>query len=329
MNPGLGPGVEFDLIRRFLASAPAARQGVRVGPGDDAAVVTGEGIVLSTDLSVEDVHFRRAWLTAREVGYRAAGAALSDLAAMAARPIGVLASLAVPPADAGEFAAEVMAGVRGAAEAVGGALLGGDLTRSPGPVVLDVTVVGDAAEPVVRGGARPGMEVWVTGELGAAALAVSLLLRGEAPPPPARRCFAAPEPRVREARWLAERGVPAAMLDLSDGLLGDAAHLAAASGVALVLDPAAIPVHPALAAAGLASGEALEMAVSGGEDYELCLCAEAGAGEAVREEFLAEFGVKLTRVGRVEAGAGVFWGGAGEGRTPAVRGGFQHFGEGA
>ena len=76
MNPGLGPGVEFDLIRRFLAPAPAARQGVRVGPGDDAAVVTGEGIVLSTDLSVEDVHFRRAWLTAREVGYRAAGAAL-------------------------------------------------------------------------------------------------------------------------------------------------------------------------------------------------------------------------------------------------------------
>jgi thiamine-monophosphate kinase len=328
MNPGLGPGVEFDLIRRFLAPAPAARQEVRVGPGDDAAVVAGEGIVLSTDLSVEDVHFRRAWLSAREVGYRAAGAALSDLAAMAARPIGVLASLAVPPADAGEFAAEVMAGVRGAAEAVGGTLLGGDLTRSPGPVVLDVTVVGDAAAPVVRAGARAGMEVWVTGELGAAALAVSLLLRGEEPPPAARRCFAAPQPRVREALWLAERGLPAAMLDLSDGLLGDAAHLATASEVAIVLDPAAIPVHPALAAAGLAPGEALELAVSGGEDYELCLCAEAGAGEAVREAFLAEFGVAHTRVGRVVAGAGVYRGGAGEGRTPAG-GGFQHFGESA
>lgn len=326
MNPGLGPGVEFDLIRRFLAPAPVAREGVRVGPGDDAAVVAGDGIVLSTDLSVEEVHFRRAWLSAREVGYRAAGAALSDLAAMAARPIGVLASLAVPPADAGGYAAEVMEGVRAAAEAAGGTLLGGDLTRSPGPVVLDVTVVGDAASPVVRSGARAGMEVWVTGGLGAAALAVSFLLRGEEPPPAARRRFAAPEPRVREALWLAERRLPAAMLDLSDGLLGDAAHLAAASEVAIVLDSAAIPVHPALAAAGLAPAEALELAVSGGEDYELCLCAEAGAGEAVREEFVAVFGVGLTRVGRVEAGAGVYWGGAGEERTPARRGGFQHFG---
>jgi thiamine-monophosphate kinase len=96
--------------------------------------------------------------------------------------------------------------------------------------------------------------------------------------------------------------------------------------VALVLDPAAIPIDPALAAAGLSPSEALEMAVSGGEDYELCLCAEADAGDAVRGEFLAAFGVALTRVGWVEAGAGVYWGGAGEGRTPALRGGFQHFG---
>ncbi|HLL81306.1 MAG TPA: AIR synthase related protein, partial [Longimicrobium sp.] len=132
--PGLlGPGAEFDLIRRFLAPAQAGRQDVRVGPGDDGAVVAGEGIVLSSDLSVEEVHFRRDWLGPEGIGYRAAAAALSDLAAMAARPIGVLGSLAVPARDAGDYAVAVMEGVRRAAESVGAVLLGGDLTRSPGP----------------------------------------------------------------------------------------------------------------------------------------------------------------------------------------------------
>ena len=153
-------------------------------------------------------------------------------------------------------------GARAAAEGVGGTLLGGDLTRSPGPVILDVTVVGEAGTPVLRSGARAGMEVWVTGELGAAALCVMLLLRGDEPSPSARRRFAAPEPRIREARWLAERGVPAAMLDLSDGLAGDAAHLAAASGVAIVLDAAAIPIHPALAAAGAKAAAAAAVLVA-------------------------------------------------------------------
>jgi thiamine-monophosphate kinase len=325
VNAGLGPGAEFDLIRRFLTPAAAARRDVRVGPGDDAAVVVGEGIVLSSDLSVEGIHFRREWISAREVGYRAAAAALSDLAAMAARPIGILTSLAVAREDAPDYAAEVMEGARAAAEAVEGVVLGGDLTRSPGPVILDVTVVGEAPAPVLRSGALPGMEVWVTGELGAAALCVRRLLRDEAPPPAARRRFVAPEPRTREARWLAARGIPAAMLDLSDGLLGDAAHFVAASGVAIVLDRAAIPVHPALIGAGLSTGEAVSLAVSGGDDYELCFCAEPG-WEGVAAEFTAEFGIALTRVGRVEAGAGVYWGGAGEGRTPADGGGFQHFG---
>lgn len=326
MNPGLGPGAEFDLIRRFLARAPEPRQDVRVGPGDDAAVVVGDGIVLSTDLSVEGIHFRREWISAREIGYRAAAAALSDLAAMAARPIGVLASLAVSGTDAGDFAAAVMDGVRSAAEDQGGAVLGGDLTRSPGPVVLDVTVVGEARAPVLRSGARDGMDVWVTGALGGAALFVRQMLRGEASPPAARRRFAAPEPRVREAIWLAERGVTAAMLDLSDGLLGDATHLATASGVALVLDRAAVPIHPALRAAGLPEAEALKLAASGGEDYELCFCAATGAGEAVAADFFEEFGIAITRVGRVVSGTGVYWSGAGDDRIPASAGGFQHFG---
>jgi thiamine-monophosphate kinase len=321
----LGPGAEFDLIRRFLSPVQAGRPDVRVGPGDDGAVVAGEGIVLSSDLSVEEVHFRRDWLPAEGIGYRAAAAALSDLAAMAARPIGVLASLAVPRGDAGDFAVEVMEGVRRAAESVGAVVLGGDLTRSPGPVMLDVTVVGEASHPVLRSGARMGDEVWVTGELGAAAACVERLLAGRRPPRGAWPRFAEPRPRVQEARWLAERGLPSAMLDLSDGLAGDAAHLAAASGVAILLVRELVPVHPAVQLHTRSRSRAVEMALGGGEDYELCFTAAAGSVEPLCREFERRFDVSLRSVGRVGHGDGVWWVDAEGHRTPLRNRGFRHF----
>lgn len=321
----LAPGAEFDLIRRFLPHAPRlGRSDVLVGPGDDCAVVTGNGIAVSVDLTVEGVHFRREWLSAHEVGCRAASVALSDLAAMAARPIGVLASLAVPDSDANEFAVQVMEGVHDAAERVGAVVLGGDLTRSTGPVVLDVTVLGEAPQPVLRSGAQPGDEVWVTGELGAAALTVARLLRGEVPHPDGLGRFTCPVPRVLEARWLAERELPRAMLDLSDGLLGDAGHLSTASDVAVVLEAAAIPVHEAVLTDTASREDALAYAVSGGDDYELCFAARPGAVQAHLDAFVDEFGVGLTRVGVVEEGLGVWWR-EGEGRRPAGGTGFQHF----
>lgn len=321
----LAPGPEFDLIRRFLEEAAEARADVRVGPGDDCAVVVGKGIALSSDLAVEAVHFRRDWLSPREIGYRAATAALSDLAAVAARPIGILVSLGVVAEDAGDAAAEVMAGARTAVETVGGVLLGGDLTRSPGPMVLDVTAVGEAAEPVLRGGGSAGHELWVTGTLGGAALAAARLLAGEAVPPEARERFVAPVARTAEALWLRERAILRAMLDLSDGLAGDAGHLAAASGVAVVLEPPTIPMHPSLSE--VRGEEALALAVSGGEDYELCFAAEPGAVQSVQAEFVARYGIPLTRVGVLEAGSGVWWAAPGGGRVAVGRGGFQHFGE--
>jgi thiamine-monophosphate kinase len=164
----------------------------------------------------------------------------------------------------------------------------------------------------------------VTGRLGAAALAVNRLLAGEEPDEEARARFARPEPRIQEARWLAERGVPTAMLDLSDGLAGDAAHLAAASGVAISLERASVPVHPAVLRACPDPTLALRLAVSGGEDYELCFAADPELLAAVTVEFEARFGVPLTRVGTVETGEGVWWGAAGGER--AREGAFQHFG---
>lgn len=287
----LGPGAEFDLIRRFLDGAAGHPVGVRVGAGDDAAVVVANGLAISTDMVVEDIHFRRSWLGPTEIGYHAAAAALSDLAAMAARPIGVLASVALGPGDEKDFGPDLMAGVSAAADAEAAALIGGDVTRSPGPLVIDIVAVGEASSPVLRSGATPGDEVWVTGTLGAAAAAVAAWLDGSDPPPAARAAFARPRPRTREAIWLAEHQLPTAMVDISDGVAGDAAHLAAASGVRIVIRAPALPV---------ARDADIALAMTGGQDYELCFTATPGSVERAAAEFSARFGVPLTRVGAVE-----------------------------
>jgi thiamine-monophosphate kinase len=331
----LGPGAEFDLIRRFLAGAgspggaPDQRVGpdVHVGPGDDCAVVRGDGIALTVDMAVEGVHFRRHWVEPAAIGYRSAAGAISDLAAMAARPMGILASLALGPGDEEEVGLAVMEGVSAAAAAVGAALLGGDLTRSPGPLVVDIVAVGEAPRPVLRSGAGVGDELWVTGSLGGAAAAVAAWLDGRAPAADAVAAFARPSPRTREALWLAGRGAPTAMVDLSDGIAGDAGHIAAASGVRIVIDGDALPVAAAARAAGGAGGAggeaALRLAATGGEDYELCFTAAPGTVEAVRAEFEARFGVALTRVGHVEEGSGAVILDA-AGRVLALEG-FQHW----
>lgn len=324
----LAPGAEFDLIRRFVPRGQPARADVSVGPGDDCAVVAG-GVALSSDMSVEGVHFRRDWLSMREVGYRAAAAALSDLAAVAARPVGVLVSLALPEADAGDPAVELMAGVREAVEWVGGVVLGGDVARTAGPLVVDVTVVGEARDPVLRSGARRGDEVWVTGELGGAGAAVRAWLAGGTPDPEARERFARPRPRVREARWLLENAAPTAMVDLSDGLAGDAAHLAVASGAAVLLSEETVPVHAAARRIAVDETDAVRLAVGGGEDYELCFTAPQGRVAAHALDFEREFGVGLTCVGRVGGGTGVWWVDVEGHRRPLGIEAFQHFAEGA
>jgi thiamine-monophosphate kinase len=321
----LASGAEFDLIRRFLPRHRAERPDVRVGPGDDCALIVGDGIALSTDMSVEGVHFRRDWLSMREIGGRVAAVALSDLAAVAARPIGILVSLALPTADAGGHAVQLMEGVRRAADQAGAALLGGDVARTPGPLVIDVTAVGEAARPVLRSGAAVGDEVWVTGELGASALYVRQMLARAEPDAAARARHAAPVPRIREARWLAERGLPTAMIDLSDGLAGDAAHLSAASGAAVLLAAELIPVHPSVRRRTASPDEALHLALTGGEDYELCFTARLGAVEPHCRAFAETFMVRLPWGGRRGGGAGVWWPDAEGHRTPLGLGGYQHF----
>jgi len=319
----LGAGGEFDLIRKCVSLGGALPPEVMIGPGDDAAVLEG-GWVISTDMAVEDVHFRRAWLSDYEIGYRAAAAAVSDLAAMAASPVALLLSAAAPQHGDVDLEA-VNAGVRAMAESVGAAVIGGDVSRSPGPLVLDVVALGRAGWPVQRNGAEPGDHVWVTGSLGGSAAAVRAWEEGGAPPAELRARFAAPLARVEAARCLVEQEVVDAMIDLSDGLAGDLGHVAAASGVAITIETNLVPVDAA-AVEVVGAEEALELALHGGEDYELCFVTDPGIVDV--GYFAERYGLRVTRVGYVTEGAGV-WIESPEGERREVdRGGFDHFGPG-
>ena len=252
----LGDGREFDAIRGMLdAWGPRAS-----GVGDDAAVLTvppGQELVVSTDASVEGVHFRRDWMSPRELGERAAAAALSDLAAMAATPLGLLLALAVPMGWQDDVL-EVARGVGAAAARARCPIVGGNLTRGT-ELSITITVLGGASSPLRRIGAGVGDRAFVTGRLGGPGAALRALLAGGQPSAADRARFVVPVPRLEEARWLVAHGAHAA-IDISDGLLADAMHLARASGVTLAIDLAALPC---------VDGVSPEDAAASGEEYEL------------------------------------------------------------
>jgi len=285
LDVALGAGAEFEAVREIVTRTGGVARGV----GDDAAVLRlarGDRLVVSVDAAIEGVHFRRDWLTPREIGWRAAAAALSDLAAMGATPVGALLALVLPAewrSDVGELAE----GFGEALRFAGAALVGGNTARGE-RLSLTTTVLGQAYAPVGRWGARPGDGVYVTGRLGGPAAALASLREGTPVPAEQRARFARPLPRLAEGRWLAAAGATA-MIDVSDGLAADLGHVAAASGMRIVLELERIPaldgIFPALAAA---SGEEYELAVTS----SLALDVDA---------FLERFGVLLTRVGHVEA----------------------------
>jgi len=260
------------------------------------------------------------------LGGRATAAALSDLAAMAAHPVGLLLSMAAPPGDVSAVEA-MQRGARAMAEAFGASVVGGDLSRSLGPIVMDVVVLGRTATPVLRNGGGEGDELWVTGTLGGAGGAVQSWTGGGVPAPSLREAFVRPTPRLREARWLAKRGLLHAAIDLSDGLAGDAGHLAAASGVRITLVEADLPLHPGLLSGDFSVAETRRLALEGGEDFELAFLAPPGRMAQEVEDFMAAFGVPLTRVGWVEAGEGVVLLPEDGGEPRDLGAGFSHFGE--
>ncbi|MEA3246465.1 MAG: thiamine-phosphate kinase [Gemmatimonadota bacterium] len=281
----LGTGAEFDLIRSLLARYGAAA----VGVGDDAGAVhapPGEILLASTDVAVDDVHFRAAWLPPDAIGYRATMAALSDLAAMAAVPRGILVALTLPRRWRGSAGA-IADGIARAAREASAPIVGGDVSGGSA-LAIAVTVLGSTARPLTRSGARPGDAIWVTGRFGGPALALDALAGGARPSPADERRFAAPVARIPEGRWLAAHGACAGV-DVSDGLAADLAHVAAASGVRITLDLDLVPA---------VDGATPEVAAASGEEYELAV---AGPADLDAAAFAREFGVPLTRVGTVDA----------------------------
>jgi thiamine-monophosphate kinase len=296
---------EFELLDRIRARLPQPGPRVRLGSGDDAAItVPGGATATSVDALVDGVHFRREWSSPAQIGAKALAVALSDLAAMGAEPGEAYVVLGIPADLDEDGCMELLDGIAWVAEETGTALAGGDVTRAPA-LTLAVTVVGHAQSAddlVTRSGARPGDALVVTGELGGAAAGLLSLEADEERPELIARQLE-PKPRLAEGRTLAKAGATA-MIDLSDGLGGDAGHLAAASGVGLRIEADTLPLPPGLAELAAAAGrDPLELATSGGEDYELLAALPeerlAGAMAAVESHG------GMTRIGTVLAGAGV------------------------
>jgi thiamine-monophosphate kinase len=282
----MGAGAEFDAIRRMLERwGPHARR-----IGDDAAVLTTLGdraLVVSTDSSVENIHFRTEWLSPQEIGYRAAAAALSDLAAMGAKPIGMLSALTVPETWRVHLDA-ITDGIGDAASFSGAPIIGGDMSRG-GELALTFTVLGTTRSALFRTAVRPGDKVFVTGRLGGPFAALSDFKAGRQPNGVNRERFARPVPRIRESLWLAEHGAGAA-IDVSDGLSADLMHLASASRVVITVDLATVPT---------VKGVSAIEAVGSGEEYELVVTSAAAFDTEVFEQ---RFGLELTEIGQVSQG---------------------------
>ena len=282
----LGSGAEFDVIRRMLERwGPRARR-----IGDDAGVVTTLGeraLVVSTDTSVENVHFRSAWLTPYEIGYRSAASALSDLAAMGAKPLGILSALVIPDGWRAHLDG-ITDGIGDAAASVEAPIIGGDMSRGE-ELALTFTVLGTAREVLFRTSARAGDKVYVTGKLGGSLNALRALQSGEVPSPADRERFAKPAPRIREAVWLSERGASSA-IDISDGLSADLSHLASASRVGITINLDRLPVT---------EGISVVDAAGSGEEYELIITAPA---TLPIDDFVTRFKLDLTEIGKVTHG---------------------------
>ena len=316
---------EFELIRQFFAAAPCAQagEGVALGIGDDCALLelpAGEQLAISTDTLVSGVHFPDS-ADPFLLGQRALGVSVSDLAAMGATPVGFTLALTLPRAEASWLEA-FASGLEQMAQRCAIRLIGGDTTR--GPLSLTLSVFGRVPSglALTRKGAQVGDLLCVGGELGDAAGALPLVLgqqRAESAGAAALLArYWSPLPQLELG--LALRGKATAALDISDGLLADCGHIAAASGVELIIEQAQVPLSNALLAQ-VGEASALQCALSGGDDYRLAF--------TLPPEYLADLqqaGLPVRVIGRVAAGQGVILLDAKGLPVQPPRSGYQHFG---
>jgi thiamine-monophosphate kinase len=304
---------ERALIERIRQRMPAAPASLPVGIGDDAAVAVpdrGALQVFTIDALVEGIHFDRRFSSPSDIGYKAVAVNLSDIAAMGASPRLALLSLMLPASLPIDDLDRLIGGVVEMAASARLTVAGGNITRSPGPLIVDVTVTG-AVRPrrvLTRAGGRPGDGLYVTGVIGAAAAGLewSRAHPGTNPVDGAMaECVARhrrPEPRVRVGTLLGRNRAATACMDLSDGLADAVRQVAAASGTGAVVDAALLPIHPgAVRWFADAGRDAVEASVAGGDDYELMFAVPGRAGGRLRHVIQQSRGVAITRIGELTA----------------------------
>ena len=306
--------MESDFVRWLRARLPS-RPWLRVGPGDDAAVLRlGEAIeaVVTCDLLADGRHFQLDRDEPRRIGRKAMAVNLSDLAAMASEPLAAFVSVALPRAGTRQLAEQLYDGMAALCDEYQFVIGGGDTNTWDGPLVISITLVGRAVtgQPLLRSGAKPGDKLLVTGQFGGSILGHHLDF----------------QPRVRESLLLAERYRPHAGIDCSDGLSLDAWRLAEASGCGLVVDPESVPISEAALIMQQRDGQtALEHALSDGEDFELLLAAPTDtADQLLADQPLDD--VAITCIGEFVAESG-YWHVDGDGRIAVQPEGFEHRGD--
>jgi thiamine-monophosphate kinase len=322
MTAALGERGLIQVIRNAVARRHA---GLRVGVGDDCAVLEPESgalLLATTDLLLEDVHFRRRYASASDVGWKAIAVNLSDIAAMGGRPRWALIALACPSATPVEEIQAFYASGLGLADEHGVAIVGGDTAASPGGWIVNVSVLGTSRQPLLRSTARVGDLVAVTGTLGRSHAGLVMLERGDPGPAvdaavriDAVTAHLRPRPRVKEGQWLGEAG-----------LATDLRHVAREGGVGARVHLARLPVGTSTQAIATAVGEdAAVWATSGGEDYELLLTCGPDAFVRLAHGLQTATGTSLTVIGEIVGAAeGVEFLDE-QGRAVAVESGFEHF----
>lgn len=316
---------EFAFIERIRARVKQSRAQsaqLTLGIGDDTAIFqprTGRELLITTDLLVEDIDFKLSYAVPRWLGHKALHVSLSDIAAMGGTPRYAMLTLAIPRGNpladsrATAFWEEFFDGYFAAAESCGVVLIGGDISSTPNGLAVDSLVIGDCptGRAVRRDGARVGDAVYVTGQVGASAAGLKLLLGGAAFSSTASpleqvalRQHLQPTARVEFGQRLGASGLAHALIDVSDGLAQDLAHLCTASQVSAIVDFAAVPLAEAVTLVATASNDRFHFAVNGGEDYELLFTANP-TDEAALQQIACACALTLTRIGEISAPTGI------------------------
>ena len=320
---------EFQLIERIRQQAPVG-EGVLLGIGDDAAAVTlpaGHQLLTSTDMLIEGVHFRHDWIPPEDLGHKAVAVNLSDIAAMGGTPRYLYLGFACPGTTTLDDLNAFLLGALDEAGRYGVTLVGGDTCHSPGPWIIAVTVEGstEAGYAIGRGGAQPGDIIMVSGTVGDSAMALYLLQNGNQPDARLLARHNRPTPRIELGRLLAKKRIARSMIDISDGLAGDLEHILQASRVGALIEEQKLPVSTAFRYQVDQKPALKELALFGGEDYEL-LFTVAPEHEAEALALGTGLDLPVTRIGVVQDGPATISLDDGKGAVrPILVRGYDHF----